>query len=133
MEHYVVLCQDRHDHALELATLALVNRYSVGERDFIQLRPVIFNLEVEADRDLTFCRVKVDDPAEITVEDHLIVVVPELHDFVPDPVLERTQSATFPVHIILKPLVQIGCPGMTLIHRRKYLDIINRIKAIARR
>src|SRR4030043_1308294 len=88
LEEDIVLGEKRHDHGLVLAALGFVDGDGEGGGDVVQLILLEPDLPaVEIDQQPEVRLVDMYDEPDIAVEDLLLVVVPDLHDLVPDPEL----------------------------------------------
>ena len=64
-----------------LAALALVHRYRVGEREFVEFRELVFGVGfLEPDVDSRLGCIDPENPADRSVEDAFVIVVAQLDD-----------------------------------------------------
>src|SRR4030067_667986 len=84
----VMLGQEGHDHGLVLAALGFMYGDGVGGGDVVKvvlLEPDLAAVEIDQQPEVRL--IYMNDEPDVAVEDLLLVVVPDLHDLVPDPEL----------------------------------------------
>src|SRR4030043_317 len=126
LEQDIVLGQKRHDHGLVLTALGFVGGDGEGGGDVVQLLLLEPDLPAgEIDQQPEVRLVDVDDEPDIAVEDLLLVVVPDLHDLVPDPELPcpDLESVRAGVETCLELGVEVVDTAPALVHRAYDLDL----------
>ena len=78
---------ERHDDHRIFAALAFMDRDGIGKNQFVKVGIFINDLPFlpsfrKPHHQLLLFRIQLDDAAHITVKDHLLVVIPDLHDFI---------------------------------------------------
>ena len=129
LQHDEVIHQDRHDHDGIFGPLGFMNGSRVGQDQLVQFRHVIDNVPViKADGQLPLLRVHGQDSADISVEDLLVIIVPDLHDPVAFPVdaAAPAQARSPGVQLLLQDLVQVPRSGHAPLHGGQHLDVRGR-------
>ena len=81
LQHHIVGHQYRHDYDRIFRTLGLMDRGGVGQRQLVQFCHIVFDHAViKQDGERPILKVNLLDPADVPVENLLIVVVLDLHD-----------------------------------------------------
>src|SRR5450759_2838423 len=139
LQQHTMLGDERNDDNGILAALALVDGDGVGQPQIVQFMELLADAartglpyEFDIARGAVF--VDAANPANVAVEDALVVVVARLHDFIAD-----AQNSIAPfylcnrrgVEMSLEPLIERGYADRSLVHRREHLDIGERVEVIA--
>lgn len=124
LEHDVVAHAHRHDYHRELRALALVNGDGIGERQFIELRHVVFNrVAVEDHGQCSVGGIDSGDIADVAVEYVLVVIVANLHHLVAlaIDVPGTTQTWAVGIESGLKYGIEIGRANFSALHGCEHL------------
>ena len=134
LKHLKVLRGHGHHNDGVLASLALVNRYRVGEHQLIELVALIdHRLVVDHDHQPSIDRIDPLDGPRISIEHAAIIVVADLHHPITDPIeaLANLKACARRVQDRLKPFVEVLDPEEPHAHGREHLDLGPRVEAEA--
>ena len=123
--------QHRHDHDRIFASLGFVDRHGIGQHQFIQLTDIVhYRAVIKAYGQLPFLFVYLQDNANITIEDFLLIIIPDLHNLVPGiKGIAASGKSRFPgtarcrIHRLLQFLVKIHRADHAALHRRENLNL----------
>ena len=122
-----------HDNNRVLAALAFMDRTGVCEDQLIQFRCIIgYVAALKVHGQFPLIHVHTADESDIPIVDFLVVIVPDLHHLVMNPVLRPSaaQEDPCPVQGVLQSLIQVHGSDQAALHGRQYLDITDRIRMI---
>ena len=108
-----------------------MNGNRVGRHYFVEFFPIVPDITVIIpDNKAFFLYVHTGNPPDIAVVHIFLIVVADLHDLVAEPVepLSALQGLPFGIERLLKQQVEVRRAHGALVHGRKHLNFIERIK-----
>ena len=113
-----------------------MNGGGVGKGQFLQLTYVIHHFpSIKIHGQFPLFHVHMIYDTYVTIENFLIIVVADLHDFIMEPVLRATsaQENAARIHGLLQHLIQVRRPTDASLHGRQHLNILQGIHMIIAR
>jgi len=134
LEQDVLLDGEGDDDGWELGALGLVHGHGVGGDDLVEFAEVVdHRASIEVDGEFLFEFIKGGDPADVAVEDVLVVVVAGLQDLVaaaePDPeFLDPRDAFGWGIEGFLEDVVEFADAEGAAVLRSEDLDVADGIE-----